>query len=59
MAAAYGAPQALAWNMGTIKSKVSAELMPKVSGASSIKVCNIVERWEYSTPLGLPVVPEV
>jgi hypothetical protein len=33
--------------------------MPKVSTASSISVCSIVLRCEYSTPLGLPVVPEV
>ncbi|MCY1362035.1 hypothetical protein D9M69_487330 [compost metagenome] len=57
--AEYGMPQALAWNMGTASSSVICEHTPKVSGAHSISECSTVERWLYSTPLGLPVVPEV
>ena len=30
-----------------------------MSGRLSAKLCSMVERCEYSTPLGLPVVPEV
>jgi len=59
IAAAYGMPHALAWNIGTASSSVICELTPKVSGAHSISECSTVERCEYSTPFGLPVVPEV
>ena len=59
MAAEYGIPQALAWNIGTASRSVMPELTLNVSGAHSISECSTVERCEYSTPLGLPVVPDV
>ena len=51
--------QALAWNMGTMASSESSERKPKTSGWFAIRPCSTLERCEYRTPLGLPVVPEV
>ena len=52
-------PQALAWNMGTTGRITSEVLPPTTEDCSAMKVCRKLERCEYSTPLGLPVVPEV
>ena len=59
ISAAYGAPQALTWNIGTTGIMRSAARMHIASGALTAKACSSVERWLYSTPLGRPVVPEV
>ena len=32
---------------------------PSESAVSTPMVCRYVDRWEYTTPLGLPVVPDV
>lgn len=50
-------PQQLAWNMGTMGSAEEAEPMGTASGCTLVTECRNWERWEYSTPLGLPVVP--
>ena len=52
-------PQQLAWNIGTTGSIMSREETPMASGVAAIIECSTLERCEYSTPLGLPVVPEV
>ena len=59
MAHAYGDPHALTWNIGTTGITVSIAEYPITSRVFEAKLCNKVERCEYSTPLGLPVVPEV
>jgi len=58
-AAAYGMPQAFAWNMGTMGIAASEARRPIASGLSTPRECSTVERCEYSTPFGLPVVPDV
>src|SRR4051812_39575609 len=57
--AAYGMPHALAWNIGTIGRIVSRSLRPSAFGVVDASECRNAERWEYATPLGLPVVPLV
>ena len=52
-------PQLLAWNSGTTGSIVSAALAPRESPVLAISACSTLERCEYNTPLGSPVVPEV
>ncbi|MNL51868.1 hypothetical protein D3C87_1750040 [compost metagenome] len=52
-------PQALTWNMGTTSSAVSAEDRLNPSDVQVAIECSKVERWEYNTPFGFPVVPEV
>jgi hypothetical protein len=52
-------PQALTWNIGTTGRMLSPAEQFSASGSAAAKVCSTVERWLYSTPLGLPVVPEV
>ena len=52
-------PQALAWNMGTMTRMRSVSIIPTDEAACSAMVCSQVERCEYTTPLGLPVVPLV
>ena len=52
-------PQLLAWNSGTTGSMVSSALAPSESPLLAISACSTLERCEYSTPLGSPVVPEV
>src|SRR5437868_288948 len=59
MQAEYGKPQALTWNIGTTGSTASRELRFSESGKLEPRLCNTVERCEYRTPLGLPVVPLV
>src|SRR5262245_46816260 len=57
--ARYGMLQALTWNIGTTgRIDIRAEAA-KTSGSEAAYACRIVERWAYSTPFGLPVVPEV
>src|SRR5580704_489338 len=52
-------PQLLAWNSGTTGSIVSPALAPSESPVLAISACRTLERCEYNTPLGSPVVPEV
>jgi len=52
-------PQALAWNIGTTGIVESAAEIPIASGDSTPSECSSVERWEYTTPFGRPVVPLV
>ena len=59
IAAEYGRPQALTWNIGTTGSTVSRALMLRASGSAPANACNMVERWLYSAAFGLPVVPLV
>ena len=59
IAAAYGRPQALTWNIGTTGSTESRALMLSASGMQPANACRMVERWLYNTALGLPVVPLV
>ena len=49
----------MAWNMGTMMRIRSFSVTPTEEADCSAWVCNQVERWEYTTPLGLPVVPLV
>ncbi len=58
-AAAKGRPQALAWNSGTMSMMLSRADTAMTSAAIATKECSICERWLYSTPFGLPVVPDV
>jgi hypothetical protein len=51
--------QALAWKRGTMTRIESLEPMLSASGEHAISAWITVDRCEYSTPLGLPVVPEV
>ena len=57
--AACARPHALAWNIGTTGSTTSASDTPSVSASITDIECRNVERCEYTTPLGLPVVPLV
>ena len=57
--AACAMPQALAWNIGTTGIATSRTERPNALGAFTAMVCSTVERCEYTTPLGLPVVPLV
>ncbi len=54
-----GMPQALAWNIGTTAITVSCSLRPSVSVMPLASECSVIARCEASTPLGMPVVPEV
>ena len=45
--------------MGTDSKTESMAERPNPSAAQIANECSKVERWLYSTPLGLPVVPEV
>src|SRR5580700_4269373 len=52
-------PQLLAWNSGTTGSMVSPAPAPSESPVLAISACMTLDRCEYSTPFGSPVVPEV
>ena len=52
-------PQALTWNIGTTGRMQSRADRASESGSAPAQACSSVERWLYSTPLGLPVVPLV
>ena len=52
-------PQLLAWNSGTTGSIVSRALVPSASELFAISACSTLERCEYNTPFGSPVVPDV
>ena len=52
-------PHALTWNMGTTGNTASRAEMFIASGIAEANECKTVERCEYKTPLGLPVVPDV
>ena len=47
------------WNMGTTGRMVSRALMLSTPGMQADRALSTSARCEYSTPLGLPVVPEV
>ena len=49
----------MAWNMGTMTRIRSVSVMPTEEADCSAIVCSQIERCEYTTPLGLPVVPLV
>ena len=55
----YGRPHALTWNIGTTGSNTSVRATFNESGSATTSVCKIVERCEYTTPFGRPVVPLV
>ena len=57
--AAWARPQALAWNIGTTGRITSDSRAPRLSAVIAPIVCRKVERWLYTTPFGLPVVPLV
>jgi hypothetical protein len=59
IAPAYGIPHAFTWNIGTTSSALSAADRPSPSTEHTANECSTVERCEYSTPLGFPVVPDV
>ncbi len=59
MGHANGRPHALTWNIGTTGSTVSASRIAKLSAIARPMACSTSDRWEYRTPLGLPVVPDV
>ena len=52
-------PQLLAWNSGTTGSMTSLADVPSASFELAMKEWMTLERCEYSTPFGSPVVPEV
>ena len=58
--AASASPQQLAWNIGTTGRMTSNSIATSMaSGIAAIIECRTLERCEYTTPLGLPVVPDV
>ena len=57
--APYGMPQLLAWNIGVTGSTTSVPRRPQKSPRLATRVCRTVDRCEYATPLGRPVVPDV
>ena len=57
--AACARPHALAWNIGTTGKMMSLSRAPSESAVIAPNVCKYVERWLYTTPFGLPVVPLV
>ena len=57
--AACPRPQALAWNIGTTGRILSDSDSENTADVSVANECSQVERCEYSTPFGLPVVPVV
>ena len=59
MNAAYGRPHAIAWNIGTMGMIASIERRPMTSAWFMAMPCSTFERCEYTTPFGLPVVPDV
>src|SRR3954465_11055621 len=59
MKEAYGMPHALAWNCGTITSATSWKDSASVFIVVAASGCNHIERCEYATPFGWPVVPLV
>ena len=56
---ACASPHALAWNMGTTGKMMSRSDAPRESAIMAPKVCRVIDRCVYTTPLGFPVVPEV
>jgi hypothetical protein len=52
-------PQALAWNIGTTGRIVSLGVAPSTVVCRPSRVWMKLDRCEYSTPFGLPVVPDV
>src|SRR3954454_23082409 len=59
MNAAYGMPQALAWNIGTITRTRSRSERSSAAGVHTASECRYDDRCEYATPFGFPVVPDV
>src|SRR6476660_2021897 len=56
---AYGSPHDIAWNIGTMTSSRTVGPRPKPSTMQICMECSQIERCEYATPFGLPVVPDV
>ena len=54
-----GMPQALTWNIGTMSKSRSRSHSEIELAVIEAKECSHIERCEYTTPLGFPVVPEV
>src|SRR5690348_14980078 len=52
-------PQLLAWNSGTTGNMTSLAEVPSASLELAMKEWSTLERCEYKTPFGSPVVPEV
>ena len=59
MNAPNGIPQALTWNIGTNMRILSLSVGPVSVAAWPDSACRNVERCEYTTPFGSPVVPLV
>ncbi len=55
----YGSPQAIAWNIGTTGITESASRTSIESGRAAPSVWRTIDRCEYRTPFGRPVVPLV
>ena len=55
----YGRPHALTWNIGTTGITESVWLIPRPSDWLAPSAWRTVERCEYRTPFGFPVVPLV
>jgi len=56
---ANGAPHALTWNIGVTSRLTVFSLSATESGSASAMAWRKIERCEYRTPFGMPVVPEV
>ena len=59
MVAVNGRPQPLTWNIGTTVHSTSRWPIARPSVMAEASECSTIARWEYTTPLGRPVVPEV
>jgi hypothetical protein len=57
--AAWQSPQAFAWNIGTTGITRSRSDTAAASATIAPIECSTVERCEYTTPFGWPVVPLV
>jgi hypothetical protein len=47
------------WNMGTIGRMLSCSVMALLEPETPASECSQMERWEYSSPFGSPMVPGV
>ena len=54
-----GVPQPLTWKSGTIGRRRSRSVIARASASPAASAWRNVERCEYSTPFGSPVVAEV
>src|SRR6478609_7402607 len=58
MIAAYGRPQALAWNIGTIGRIRSYGVSPIASPMATAIECRYIDRGRRARPWGWPLVPD-